>query len=211
LEGIIMLHKPLSLATAFLAALCLITSPIARAASQQTTPTLFAGATQVTLSDGFTSAVSSLGVKVGTISPTITSDGSVLFPVTGGVIDLSNAAGNIIHSGGLTLTAGSTRVRLQSFIIDTTGATPVLTGLVVANGALVGRIPLFNLQLPSNFSLPLQVNGPILNLSGVGLSLTSQAASALNSVFSVNAFTAGFNVGTANVFAFVNSEFEAFL
>ena len=97
-------------------------------------------------------------------------------------------------------------VRLESFILDTTGTTPVLTGLVVANGTLVGRLPLFNLQLPAGLTLPLRPEHGQLNLDGVGLTLTSGAAAALNSVFYVTALKGGITVGTANVWALVRDE-----
>jgi len=90
---------------------------------------------------------------------------------------------------------------LQSFIIDTT-AKPVITGLVVVNGKLLGRVPLFDLTLPAGFSLPLHLKENRLVLKGVGVTLDAQAAGALDAVFHVNAFTAGFPIGTAQVVAF---------
>jgi hypothetical protein len=82
----------------------------------------------------------------------------------------------------------------------------VLTGLVVVSDQLVGRVPLFNLALPSGFALPLKAEGGfILQLKGVGVTLTSQAAGALNGVYHVSAFAAGLDIGTADVFAIVSS------
>ena len=159
------------------------------------------GRTSVTLSSGFVSALHTLGLTPGVVRPSDLEDGKVAFPVTGGVIDLQTARGEISHSGGLTLTAGSTEVRLQSFTIDTTGSSPVLTGLVIVDNKLVGRVPLFNLQLPAGLSLPLKPSTEgVLHLKGVGVTLTSTAAAALNGVFKTNAFAAGFEIGTANVY-----------
>jgi hypothetical protein len=172
----------------------------------QQTKTVDFGVTSVKLSSTFTGALTSLGVTAGTVAPTRIIDGSATFPVTGGAIDLDTAAGNILHSGGLTLEAGGTEVRLQSFIIDTTGASPVITGLVVVNNKLVGRLTLFDLQLPAGFTLPLKPEGGvILQLRGVGVTLDAQAAAALNSVYSVTAFQGGLDIGTANVFAVVTT------
>jgi len=167
----------------------------------QQTKTLFAGRTSVRLSSTFTTALTDLGVSVGRVFPTEVENGAVGFPVTGGAIDLETASGNILHSGGLTLKAGDTKVALQSFIIDTT-AKPVITGLVVVNGKLLGRVPLFDLTLPAGFSLPLHLKENRLVLKGVGVTLDAQAAGALDAVFHVNAFTAGFPIGTAQVVAF---------
>jgi hypothetical protein len=174
------------------------------ACAQAQTRTVEFGKTAVTPSDGFVSALEGLGVKLGVVAPsTKLSDGRLTFLVTGGAVDLKTAAGQIIHSGGLTLTAGKTVVVLQSFIIDTTSK-PVLTGLVVVNGNLVGRIPLFDLQLPAGLTLPLQPSPDgLLDLPGVGVTLDSQAAAALNGVFKVNAFKAGFDIGTATAKAFL--------
>jgi hypothetical protein len=89
-------------------------------------------------------------------------------------------------------------VRLESFVIDTTGATGiVLTGLVSANGRVVGRIPLFDLTLPSSY-----LGDPaLIRIDDVSVALRPEAAAALNAVFETTAFTAGFNVGTASITA----------
>ena len=164
----------------------------------QQTKTIFTGRTSVKLSSTFTTALSTLDVSVGRVFPSEMWNGSVVFPVTGGAIDLVTASGNVLHSGGLTLKAGETKVTLQSFIIDTTGK-PMITGLVSVNGKLLGRIPLFDLALPAGFSLPLHLNENRLVLKGVGLTLDAQAAGALDAVFHVDAFTAGLPIGTAQV------------
>jgi hypothetical protein len=167
----------------------------------QQTKTLFTGRTSVKLSSTFTTALTNLDVSVGRVFPTEVEQGSAEFPVIGGAIDLDTASGNILHSGGLTLKAGDTKVALQSFIIDTT-AKPVITGLVVVNGKLVGRLPLFDLTLPVGFSLPLHLKESRLVLKGVGVTLDATAAGALNGVFNINAFTPGFPIGTAQVVAY---------
>ena len=167
-------------------------------ASAQNTQTIEGGRTNVALAGSFVSALGSLGVTPGTVGATQLRSGIVNFPVTGGAIDLDTAAGQILHSGGLTLTAGKTEVTLQSFIIDTT-STPVITGLVSVNGKLVGRLPLFDLALPSGLTLPLKPSNGQLTLKSVGVTLDSAAAGALNSVFNVTAFKGGFGIGTAQV------------
>jgi hypothetical protein len=168
-------------------------------AQAQKTYTVEAGRTTVTLADRFLSALKSLDVTPGTISPTELKDGRVNFPITGGAIDLDSGRGQLLHSGGLTLTAGKTEVKLQSFIIDSTGGEPVITGLVVEDGKLVGRVPLFKIYYPDGLSLPLKPDHGVLKGDNLGLSLTSTAASALNAAFHVTALSAGFDVGTADV------------
>ena len=116
----------LSLAAPIVALSMLVSANIA---SAQKTETIEGGHTTVALASSFLSALGSLDVTPGTVGPTRLHNGTVNFPVTGGAIDLDTAVSQILHSGGLTLTAGQTKVTLQSFIIDTTGA-PVITGLV---------------------------------------------------------------------------------
>ncbi len=182
-------------------ALVLVTSTISVSAFAQTNTAIF-GETKVQLSSDFVGALGSLGVAPGTVFPTRLQNGAVNFPVVAGAIDLQTAQGELLHSGGLTLTAGGKKVQLQSFTIDTTGTQPVITGLVSVNGQLLGRLPLFNLQLPSNLTLPLTPRGGWLTLSGVGVKLSATAAGALNSVYNVTAFTEGFNIGTAKVWVY---------
>ena len=191
------------LARSFLG-LCFLTS----AAFAQRTTTLNFGQTSVTLSPTFTGALKTLGVTPGAVAPSAIFGDQTFFPIIGGAVDLDSAAGNIIHSGGLTLTAGGIEIRLESFIIDTTSTTtgaPVLTGLVLKNNQLLGRFPLFNLALPPNFSLPLTSNGFFLLLDNVGLTLNPTAAGLLNSVYGLKGASAIpttaplLPIGTANV------------
>lgn len=172
----------------------------------QNSTTINGGVTVVSLSDTFVDALQKLEVTPGTVAPSILYRGKVDFPVTGGVIDLDSSLGQILHSGGLTLTAGKTKVTIQSFIIDTTGAKPVITGLVSVNGTLqsFGRVPLFDLALPSGLTLPLKADHGILVLKGVGVTLDEVAAGALNTVFDVKAFTSGIDIGTADVSLILN-------
>lgn len=169
------------------------------------TKNLFGGATTVTLSSDFTGVATSLGLSVRAIHParTTTRRSRISFPITSGNLDFQNAKGEIIHVGGLNISNQTTTVKLTNFIIDTTGEQPVLTGLVQANGSVVGRVKLFKLQLPA-LQLPLPGNAFQLHIPNVGVKLTADAAGALNQVFGVNVFVEDFNIGTAsvNTFAF---------
>lgn len=166
----------------------------------QAAPTLkYSGhRTDVNLSNEFVGALSSLGVTVAPLKGSRIVSQQARFPIPAAELDLASAKGEIIHTGGLRLSAGATVVELSLFIIDTT--TPeasVLTGLVKANGSVVGRIPLFNVQLPT-LSLPLPASQK-LTIPDAVLTLTEDAASALNTVFGVSAFEGGFSIGVAHV------------
>jgi hypothetical protein len=162
-----------------------------------------AGHTSVALSAGFVAALGDLDVTPGTIYPTELEDGKVSFPITSGVLDLDTAKLQLLHSGGLTFKAGSTKVTLSSFIIDDTASAPAISGLVTVDGTLLGRLPLFDLVLPSDIELPLKPVDGLVKLSGVAVNLDPAAAAALNRVFKVKAFKGGFNIGIASVAAYV--------
>jgi hypothetical protein len=154
-----------------------------------------AGKTEVALSNELVGALVFLGVKPGAVGPgTLSKKGLAAFPITTGAMELPKA--EIDHSGGLSLTGGNTRVVLSSFIIDTIAPQPVLTGLVIGNGTLVGRAPLFNVDLRG---ISVTTKGKKVTINNAVLTLSSAAATALNSLFGVTAFTENFPIGTATI------------
>lgn len=158
------------------------------------------GTTSVALAPSFTSALTTLGVSAGKISPAlITKNGTAVFPVSYGVLDAQDLVGEIIHTGGLSLAKGSTRVTLTGFLIDTANQQVVITALASVNGSVETRLPVFNLQLPA-LTLPLALprTGKV-RIPGVKVTLTEGAAGVLNQVFGVTAFTGGLEIGTALV------------
>ena len=76
------------------------------------------------------------------------------------------------------------------------------TGIVTVNGAIAGRLPLFDLAIGNVY----QPNRGTLSIQNVTVTLDPAAAAALNGVFKVSAFAGGFSIGTANTFAFVGGE-----
>jgi hypothetical protein len=165
------------------------------------------GATAVLLAPSFLTALNSLGVAPGSIEPgrIVSRKAGVfaVFPITAGEIDLGTVKGEIDHAGGLSLSAGKTKVELTSFLIDLTGATPVLTGLVIVNDNLVGRLALFDLSLVSS---SVSAKERTLKVNNVAVTLTDGAAQALNGVFNINALQKGLVIGTAKVQARLGQE-----
>lgn len=185
-----------------LASACALGIGLAGAAQAAPTVGTYSGTTTVELDGGFVAALGSLGVELGLAGNASAGAAGVGFPIPAGEIDLGTAAGQIIHTGGITLTAGELTITLSSFIIDTTGASPVLTGLVKSNNDLLFRAPLFDLQLPAGLTLPLRTSRlGRLPLPDVGMTLTAEAADLLNAVFEVDAFVEGFVIGEASVLA----------
>lgn len=170
--------------------LVLVTGP---ASATTLIPT--AGKTEVQLSNELIGALVFVGVKPGAVGPgTLSRKGVASFPITTGAVEGLKA--EIDHSGGLSLTAGGTRVVLGSFIVDTLATQPILTGLIIANGSLVARAPLFNVDTSAVQAVG---KGKRLTVSNVKLTLSQAAADALNQLFGVTAFTVNFPIGTATV------------
>lgn len=193
--------KKLPLATALLVTLTMFNT--GRALAADNAQLVRSGRTTVYLSTGFLNALQSLHVTPGVVSPTqlYTNPIRVPFPITSGVIDLDSAKAQLLHSGGLTLSAGGKTVTLSSFIIDNTGGPLTISGLVQVNATLVGRVVLFDLTPPSNLTLPLKPSNGQLNLKYFTVKLNSAGASALNGVFDINALSDAVVVGTAGVYA----------
>jgi hypothetical protein len=114
------------------------------------------------------------------------------FPVTGGRVTLSPLGGKVRHTGGilfLNVTNGKT-IEVSRFTIDLSHGD--LTGIV--NGNPKARVPLFRLDL-SHASLA--AGKHIITARGIGLRLTSAAATALNAALGTRLFSAGLKLGTA--------------
>lgn len=157
------------------------------------------GDTRVRLASQFTGALGALGVAASPSFPARISNGVASFPIPSGEIDLGTLKGEVNHTGGLNLAAGGLTVNLSSFVIDTTGASPVLTGLVKANDNVVARITLFDLRLTSGPVVRPGRNLSSLTVDNVAVTLSAEAAATLNDVFNVSAFSAGLPIGTARV------------
>lgn len=148
------------------------------------------GATVLTLNQGTAGALTQLGVTAAPISPaSATPSGDLRFPITD---SLARAlyTGTITHSGGISLTAGATVVKLTDFDINLGQRS---LSAVVNGGPRVGILSLDYSGARVSFA------GDRLRFGPVTASLTAAAASALNSAFNVTAFTPGLTLGTAVV------------
>ncbi len=137
------------------------------------------GSTLVRLDAGFAAVV---GPITTTNMPGKFNNKGVRFPVTGGVVEVSTLRAEVPHTGGLEIACSPDTVRLLDYVIDTTalpGSSPVLTGIVVVGDQLLGRLPLFNLDVSS---LVVNAEEERIRLSNIEVSLTDTAAGALNGV-----------------------------
>lgn len=189
---------------ALVAAVTAVTLAAASATLAAPTGQVRGGATSVVLDHDFLSALQTLGVTVAPEQSARVRGRVAVFPIPAGALDLESLAGEVFHSGGLSLQAGGTTVSLLGFTIDTTSLAfdnaapdqPVLTGLVVVNGDVLGRLPLFDLALNQ---LPKVTRAGRVVIRHVDVTLTGGAAAALNGVFGINDLVEGLIIGKAKV------------
>src|SRR5918992_2509675 len=120
------------------------------------------------------------------------------FPIVGGKVDKDPLGGQIVHSGGLSFSAGSERVVVQRFVIDLDRS--VLTAEV---GGTDQRIALLRLGAPKG---GVKVSSERLVLKDVNAKLTAQAAAALNEAFDTDLFEEGLLIGEATVRAQIGDD-----
>lgn len=154
----------------------------------------------------FESTLAGAGLTSGVAKPASVVPGKnvVRLPVTWGAFTLSDLRSEVFHSGGIILRSSTAKVTLSDFILET----PALAGsfnarisaLVTVNGALQGRVQVFDLDLSgSGLVPPLTLpSSRTLRINRVAVSLSADAAAALNLAFSVSVFSAGQAVGTLN-------------
>ena len=147
------------------------------------------GSTALTLDPGTATALTSLGVTPGVIAPATVAGDGLNFPITES-LTRAVITRRITHTGGISLTAGSTRVSLTDFWINF-GYEPNLSALV--GGSRVRILSLDFSQARTRFG------GGQLSVGPVTARLTQVAADALNSAFNVGAFKKGLVLGTATV------------
>jgi hypothetical protein len=149
------------------------------------------GATTLTLDPGAVAALTSLNVAPAPIAPaTATGAGDLAFPITNPPFG-ALLSGTIRHSGGISLTAGATTVKLENFYID-----PLRRQLTAQVGAQ--RVPILALDFRS---ARVGFSGSTLKIGPVGGTLTPVAASALDGAFGLPAGTVppGLKLGDATV------------
>jgi hypothetical protein len=149
------------------------------------------GVTTLALDPAAAAALKGLGVTPAPIAPArALPSGELAFPITN---SFRNAlrTGVVRHSGGISLTAGSTTVNLEDFVID-----PFRRVLTARVGD--ARLPILSLDFSD---ARVRFNGRRLTIGPVAGSLTAGAADALNAAFGLAPGTvpAGLKLGHATV------------
>ncbi len=160
--------------------------------------------TAILLDKGFTDALASLKLTPGVVGTAELTDGSLVFPITGGNVSVfepgsvpNYVVGQLQHEGsGLSLTAGDTTVELTNFNVDP-GVSRVY-GDVTVNGE-VAATSAYLFELNGSTLKPLQSEGNTAILEGTTVSISEDAAPVLNEVFQTDAVKPGLLVGIAKI------------
>ncbi|RYJ01777.1 MAG: hypothetical protein EON52_20845, partial [Actinomycetales bacterium] len=160
--------------------------------------------TAIALDKGFTDALTSLKLTPGVVGTAKLTDGSLVFPITGGNVTYYKPGtakpyviGQVQHEGsGLSLTAGDTKVELTNFNVDP-GISRVY-GDVTVNGK-VAATSAFLFQLRGATLKPLQTEGDTAILEGTKVFISPVAAGLLNDTFGTDAVTDQLLVGVAKI------------
>jgi hypothetical protein len=160
--------------------------------------------TAIALDTGFTDALTALKLTPGVVGTAKLTDGSLVFPITGGNVTVFTPGevspyviGQIQHEGsGLSLTAGDTVVELTNFNVDP-GVSRVY-GDVTVNGE-VAVTNAFLFQLDGRTLNPLKTEGSNAILQGTKVEISADAAPLLNQTFKTDAVKPGLLVGIATI------------
>jgi hypothetical protein len=165
------------------------------------TPSIDFGRTTIQLNPGFLNSVQALGASITDLHGNAIQNSSITFRATGGALDLTTSAGEVEHTGGLLINAAGTILRIQNLTFDSSNpAAPIVTAEFIVNDHFVARMALYNVQPPAGATLPLQPQNGVLQVNGLGLTLASATASAINAVLGGQYVQAGTPIGTANVY-----------
>jgi hypothetical protein len=158
------------------------------ATSASAPATVVGHSTVVTVNPATTAELKKAGITVAAVAPatTKTHNTIITFPANGGQIVVATVVGTVDDNGGLTFSHNGKSVKLTSFIVDT--STKQLTAELGAQ-----RVAIFELNLASLK----RASGPhgTVVASDIKLTVTSQAASDLNSGLGVSTFKGGQNFG----------------
>jgi hypothetical protein len=145
--------------------------------------------TDVVVNPAVLAALKQADIAVTAIAPA-TAKTKLLFPVSGGQIVVATLVGTVDHTGGLTFSHSGKSVTLTNFVINTN--TKQLTATVGGQSH-----PIFDLNLAS-LKRASGRHGTVV-ASNIKLTVTSPAATALNSGLGVSTFKAGMNFGIATL------------
>ncbi len=156
--------------------------------SSTSSATVVGKSTSVVVSPATTKLLKENEITVSAVAPAKVST-VILLPTTSGHFVVSSATGRVEDTGGVKLSHAGTSIQFTGFVVDTESRQ-----VTAAVGGL--RAPVFDLTLSSR----VHTTGPsgTAVFTGMKLTLTEEAATALNSDLGVNnVFKAGQEFGVA--------------
>jgi len=134
----------------------------------------------------FTTPLRTYGINITGSANSLAVDKYVpFFNITGGLLDGATGAGEIQTEGGFSYSNNSRAIEVRRFTLDTTGAAPLVSGLVFIDGLPMGRMPLYIIYNIENLAGPLTA-GPFLNRNNLYLVLSASFRNALNNFAHMN-------------------------
>jgi hypothetical protein len=172
------------------------------------------GTTTVDIGLQMQATLDSQGITVANVLPAsfdpAGDTGEAVFPMAAGDLDTEGPGGGgqpvlveILHQGGLTLTAGGTRVALTSFALGNLGSDSIISAVMKVEDSIVGRVRLFTVRMTQDPVVvpPSGTTAGRVRFSDVELRLSQSAATALNAAFGLtNIFDGGSLFGNAEIF-----------
>ncbi len=160
--------------------------------------------TAVLLDQGFVDALTSLKLTPGVVGTAELTDGSLVFPITGGNVTYFKPGtvspyviGQVQHEGsGFSLEAGGTKVEITNLNVDP-GVSRIY-GDVLVNGE-VAAANAYVLTLNGSTLKPLASEGDTAILEGTQVFISPVAAELLNATFKTDAVTQDLLVGIATI------------
>ncbi len=160
--------------------------------------------TAIKLDEGFVAALGQLKLKPGVVGKAKLTDGSLVFPITGGNVSVFTpgevspyVVGQVQHdTSGFSLSAGGTKVALRNFNVDPNVSR--VYGDVLVNGKLAATNA-YLFQLDGRTLEPLKTKGDLAILTGTQVKISPDAAPLLNSTFNTDAVKPGLLVGVATI------------
>lgn len=147
------------------------------------------GSTKLEVDPGTLEALTGLGVAPGVVAPATLEGATYKFPIVNSFRSALRT-GVIRHSGGISLTAGATRVELTDFDIK------LLQGQLFGRVNGSDRVALLDLDYSD---VSVRFRGGRLIVGPVGTTLTAGAADALNDAFGADALSDDTIIGDATI------------
>ena len=162
--------------------------------------------TKIALDQGFVDALGTLKLTPKTLKKGKLTDGSLVFPITGGNVTVFDkeqvqpyVVGSVEHdSSGLSLSGGGTTVKLLNFTIDP-GASKVYADVKVGKQTAATQAPVFFADGRTLKPAKIDENKGTATLTGTQVKISSTAAGLLNDVFKTDAVKPGLLVGVATI------------